>query len=190
MLVTSSGTGGTLAGVARYLKSRRAGVLTVLADPQGNAFRHGAPRRAQRRNSPPRSPGHRHRTRHRQFRVCADRRRAVTVSDAEAAELLLVACARRACRWARAADVTSRARCGSRAVSGPGTVVTILCDTGAKYRQRLFDRDWPSGLERYAEGAADFPTSRPEVQSCGGDAGARHRGHEIGLARRPCDESS
>jgi len=31
---------GTLAGVARYLKSRRAGVLTVLADPQGSSLGH------------------------------------------------------------------------------------------------------------------------------------------------------
>ena len=43
---------------------------------------------------------------------------------------------------------------------GPGhVIVTILCDTGAKYRPRLFDRDWlaSKGLERFADGARDFP---------------------------------
>ena len=43
---------------------------------------------------------------------------------------------------------------------GPGhTIVTVLCDTGAKYLSRLFNRDWlaSKGLERFADGARDFP---------------------------------
>src|SRR5580704_3513988 len=43
--VAASGTGGTLAGVSEYLKSRSASVRTVLADPPGSALyefiRHG-----------------------------------------------------------------------------------------------------------------------------------------------------
>src|ERR1700690_2487610 len=35
--VAASGTGGTIAGVSEYLKSRRSGVRTVLADPPGSA---------------------------------------------------------------------------------------------------------------------------------------------------------
>jgi cysteine synthase A len=36
--VAASGTGGTLAGVSRYLKSRSANVRTVLADPPGSSL--------------------------------------------------------------------------------------------------------------------------------------------------------
>ena len=36
--VAASGTGGTVAGVSEYLKSRRASVRTVLADPPGSAL--------------------------------------------------------------------------------------------------------------------------------------------------------
>src|ERR1700728_5011703 len=43
--VSASGTGGTLAGVSEYLKSRRPAVRTVLADPPGSSLyefiRHG-----------------------------------------------------------------------------------------------------------------------------------------------------
>ena len=38
--VCSTGTGGTLAGVARYLKERKPGVRIVLADPMGSALYH------------------------------------------------------------------------------------------------------------------------------------------------------
>ena len=36
--VTSTGTGGTLGGISRYLKKQNPKVLTVLADPQGSAL--------------------------------------------------------------------------------------------------------------------------------------------------------
>src|SRR5580658_6492787 len=36
--VAASGTGGTVAGVSEYLKSRNSGVRTVLADPMGSAL--------------------------------------------------------------------------------------------------------------------------------------------------------
>lgn len=38
--VCATGTGGTLAGVARYLKERKPSVRTVLADPMGSALYH------------------------------------------------------------------------------------------------------------------------------------------------------
>ena len=158
--VTSSGTGGTLAGVARYLKSRRAGVLTVLADPQGSSLGHFV-RHGELKASGPGSItegiGIARVTANFESAPIDD---AVTVSDAEA-----VHCVYRLLREeglsvgaSSGVNVAGAVRVARRL--GPGhTVVTILCDTGAKYRQRLFDRDWlaSKGLERYADGAADFP---------------------------------
>ncbi|MFO1457580.1 MAG: cysteine synthase A [Steroidobacteraceae bacterium] len=158
--VTSSGTGGTLAGVARYLKSRRAGVLTVLADPQGSSLGHFV-RHGELKASGPGSItegiGIARVTANFEAAPIDD---AVTVSDAEAVHYVY--------RLLREEGLSVGASSGVNAAGavrvarrlGPGhTVVTILCDTGAKYRQRLFDRDWlaSKGLERYAEGAADFP---------------------------------
>ncbi|MGH8264967.1 MAG: pyridoxal-phosphate dependent enzyme, partial [Steroidobacteraceae bacterium] len=50
---------------------------------------------------------------------------------------------------------------------GPGhTIVTVLCDGGAKYGTRLYDRRWleDRGLERFADGATDYPSYEEPYQ--------------------------
>ena len=50
---------------------------------------------------------------------------------------------------------------------GPGhTVVTVLCDGGAKYQSRLFNREWlmHKGLSQYAPAA---PAGAPVAISAG-----------------------
>jgi cysteine synthase A len=158
--VTSSGTGGTLGGVARYLKSRRADVRTVLADPQGSSLchfvRHGA-LQAHGPGSITEGIGI--------ARVTANFEgapidAALTVSDAEAVHHVYRLLREEGLSLGASSGVNVGGAVRVARQLGPGhTVVTILCDTGAKYRPRLFDRDWlvSKGLERFADGATDFP---------------------------------
>lgn len=158
--VTSSGTGGTIAGVARFLKAQRAGVLTVLADPQGSSLYHYV-RRGVLASSGPGSItegiGIGRVTANFDGAPVDD---AVCISDAEAVyhtyRLL-----HDEGLWLGASsgvNVAGAVRVARRL--GPGhTVVTILCDTGAKYRPRLFDRGWleQKGLLAFADGSTLFP---------------------------------
>jgi cysteine synthase A len=158
--VASSGTGGTLGGVSRYLKSRRADVRLVLADPQGSSLchylRHGE-LKAHGPGSITEGIGI--------ARITANFDgapidAALTVSDAEAV-YYVYRLLREEGLWLGASsgvNVGGAVRVARQL--GPGhTIVTILCDTGAKYRARLFEREWlvSKGLERFADGATDFP---------------------------------
>ena len=162
--MASSGTGGTLGGVARYLKSRRADVRTVLADPQGSSLCHFVRHGELQAHGPGSITEGIGIARITANFAGAPIDEALTVSDAEAVVLRLPPAARgrpvpRREQWHQRRGAVRMAR-----RLGPGhTIVTILCDTGAKYRQRLFDRQWlvSKGLERYAEGATDFPVYDP-----------------------------
>jgi cysteine synthase A len=158
--VTSSGTGGTLGGVARYLKSRRADVLTVLADPQGSSLchyvRHGT-LQAHGPGSITEGIGIARVTANFEGAPVDD---AVTVSDAEAVYYVYRLLREEGFSLGASSGVNVAGAVRVARRLGPGhTVVTILCDSGAKYRARLFDREWlaAKGLDRHADGATDFP---------------------------------
>ncbi len=158
--VTSSGTGGTLGGVARHLKSRRAGVLAVLADPQGSSLahyvRHGT-LKARGAGSITEGIGIARVTANFEGTPLDD---AVTVSDAEAVYYVYRLLREEGFSVGASSGVNVAGAVRVARRLGPGhVVVTILCDTGAKYRPRLFDRAWLTarGLERHADGATDFP---------------------------------
>ncbi len=158
--VASTGTGGTLGGVARYLKSQRPDVRIVLADPQGSSLCHFVRRgtlRAQGTGSITEGIGIARLTANLEGAPIDD---ALTVSDAEAVHYVY--------RMLREEGLSLGASSGvnvagalrvARQLGAGHTIVTILCDTGAKYRPRLFDRDWlqSKDLVRYADGATDFP---------------------------------
>jgi cysteine synthase A len=158
--VTSSGTGGTLGGVARFLKAQRVGVLAVLADPQGSSLYHYVRRGVLEPCGPgsiTEGIGIGRVTANFDGAPVDD---ALCISDAEAVHhtyRLL----RDEGLWLGASsgvNVAGAVRVARRL--GPGhVIVTILCDSGAKYRPRLFDRGWleQKGLAAYADGAADFP---------------------------------
>ncbi|GAB4374460.1 MAG: cysteine synthase A [Acidobacteriota bacterium] len=149
-VVMGAGTGGTISGVGRFLKERRADVSVVLADPEGSVYRpwveSGEPRAEGcsilEGVGIGRVPG------------CFDRDvidDALTVPDQDAVDEvyrllwdeglfvggssgLSVAAA---VRWARDAGRGRR-------------IVCNLCDSGARYRSTLFDADWLArhGLRR------------------------------------------
>lgn len=158
--VTSSGTGGTIGGVARYLKSRRQDVLTVLADPQGSSLAHyvrNGELRAHGPGSITEGIGIARVTANFEGAPVDD---AVTISDAEAVHHVYRLLREEGLSLGASSGVNVAGAVRIARRLGPGhVIVTILCDTGAKYRPRLFDRDWLASrqLERYADGAGDFP---------------------------------
>ena len=162
--VAATGTGGTLGGVARFLKSRRPDVHIVLADPQGSSLchfvRHGE-LQALGPGSITEGIGIARITAN--F-AAAPIDAALTISDAEAVYYVYRLLREEGLSLGASSGVNVAGAVRVARRLGPGhTIVTILCDTGAKYRPRLFDRDWlvSKGLERHADGATDFPVYDP-----------------------------
>ena len=141
--VAASGTGGTLGGVSEYLKSRNQRVRTVLADPPGSALfeyiRNGA-LKTTGAGSITEGIGIGRVTANMLDAPVDD---AVHVEDPET-----VACVYRLLREeglflgsTSGVNVTAATRVARQL--GPGhLIVTVLCDTGAKYLSRLYNREW------------------------------------------------
>jgi cysteine synthase len=145
--VASTGTGGTLGGISRYLKrvSTETGrkVQTVLADPQGSSLyhwlRHGE-LKATGPSSITEGIGIGRVTANLEGAPLDD---ALHVTDVE--------CVRTVYRLLREEGLFLGSTSGVNVAAavqiakrlGPGhTIVTILCDNGAKYQSRLFNRKW------------------------------------------------
>jgi cysteine synthase A len=141
----SCGTGGTLAGVARHLKSKKPGVRIVLADPmgsglhswvktgemkaEGNSITEGI---GQASNVPGNLEGARG--------VIDD---AVQVPDPEALEQVFDLLQHEGLSIGGSAGINVAAAIRVARAMGPGhTVVTILCDGGARYQSKLFNPDF------------------------------------------------
>jgi cysteine synthase len=138
----SCGTGGTLAGVGRFLKNKKPGVRIVLADPmgsglhswvktgemkaEGNSITEGI---GQASNVPGNLEGARG--------VIDD---AVQVPDPEALEQVFDLLQHEGLSIGGSAGINVAAAIRVARAMGPGhTVVTILCDGGARYQSKLFN---------------------------------------------------
>lgn len=141
--VTSTGTGGTLGGVSRYLKKRSGRVQTVLADPQGSSLYEWILRGELKATGPSSITegigiG----------RVTANLEgapidTAVHVPDTECVHYVYRLLREEGLFLGSTSGVNVAAAVQVARRLGPGhTIVTILCDTGAKYQSRLFDRQW------------------------------------------------
>jgi cysteine synthase A len=141
--VAASGTGGTLGGVADYLKSRSPRVRTVLADPPGSAlyeYIRSGTLKATGSGSITEGIGIGRVTANMQDAPVDD---AVHVPDTES-----VACVYRLLRQeglflssTSGVNVAGAIRVAREL--GPGhVVVTVLCDSGSKYLSRLYNREW------------------------------------------------
>jgi cysteine synthase A len=141
--VAASGTGGTVAGVSEYLKSRNAGVRTVIADPPGSALyeyiRHGAVK-ITGSGSITEGIGIGRITANMQDAPIDD---AVYVEDAQTVRYVYRLLREEGLFVSSTSGINVAAAVQVARDLGPGhTVVTILCDSGAKYVSRLFNRDW------------------------------------------------
>ena len=141
--VAASGTGGTLAGVSEYLKSRRPGVRTVLADPPGSSMyqyiRHGVVK-ATGSGSITEGIGIGRITANMQGAPIDD---AVHIEDAETVRYVYRLLREEGLFVSSTSGINVAAAVQVARDLGPGhTVVTVLCDTGSKYLSRLFNREW------------------------------------------------
>jgi cysteine synthase A len=141
--VSASGTGGTLAGVSEYLKSRNPRVRTVLADPPGSALyefiRNGA-LKATGSGSITEGIGI--------GRITANMKdapidAALHIEDAETVTCVYQLLRTEGLFVSSTSGVNVAAATRVARELGPGhVIVTVLCDSGAKYLSRLFNPEW------------------------------------------------
>ena len=156
--VAATGTGGTLAGVARFLKSKSRSVRCVLADPPGSSlyeyFRTGT-LKATGSGSITEGIGI--------GRITANLKDApvdgaVHVPDADTVRCVYRLLYEEGLFLGSTSGINVAGALEVARQLGPGhTIVTMLCDGGAKYQSRLFNRAWleEKGL------AASAPTPAP-----------------------------
>ncbi len=152
--VASSGTGGTLAGTAEFLKSKRASIRTVLADPPGSALYEFI------RNGEVKATGKSSITEGIGIGRVTDNFRdapvdaAVHVEDPETVATVYRLLHEEGLFLGSTSGINVAAAVRVARELGPGhTIVTILCDGGAKYGSRLYNRQWltEKGLLEAAE---------------------------------------
>jgi cysteine synthase A len=151
--VAATGTGGTLAGVSEFLKARNRGVRCVLADPPGSSlyeyFRSGT-LKATGGGSITEGIGI--------GRVTANLEGAPIDSAVHVPDSDTVSCVYRLLNeeglfLGSTSGINVAAALKVAGELGQGhTIVTMLCDGGAKYQSRLFNRAWleEKGLIAYA----------------------------------------
>jgi cysteine synthase A len=148
----ATGTGGTLAGVAHYLKSKSPRVRIVLVDPPGSALYHYV------KDGELKSDGGSSITegigtgRVTQNLAGAPIDDALRVSDHETVQFVYRLLREEGLLLGSTAGINVAAAYRLARQLGPGhTIVTILCDGGAKYQSRLFNPAW---IREHGFGAA------------------------------------
>ena len=139
----AAGTGGTFAGVSHALKSQRASVRCVLADPPGSSLyeyvRNGA-LKATGSGSITEGIGIGRVTANLQDAPIDD---AVHIEDTETVRQVYALLYAEGLFLGSTSGINVAAAVAVARELGPGhTVVTMLCDGGAKYQSRLFNRAW------------------------------------------------
>ena len=143
--VAATGTGGTYAGVALFLKERREAVRCVLADPDGSALYSWATSGELRAEGSSITEGIGN------SRVTANLADApiddaVRIDDQEALGTIYQMLWKEGLFMGGSVGINVAAAVETARRLGPGhRIVTVLCDGGDRYRSRLYDRDWLAG---------------------------------------------
>jgi len=139
----ATGTGGTLAGVAAFLKSQSSAVRIVLVDPPGSSLYHYI------KDGELKSDGGSSITEGIGIgRVTANLAGApiddaLRISDSETVHFVYRLLREEGLLLGSTAGINVAAAVKLARQFGPGnTVVTVLCDGGARYQSRLFNRTW------------------------------------------------
>ncbi len=161
--VCSSGTGGTFAGVSEYLKSRRRSIRCVLADPPGSSLYEYV------RNGTLKATGSGSITEGIGIgRVTANLKDApiddaVHIEDPETVRFVYRLLREEGLFLGSTSGINVAAAVRVARELGPGhTVVTVLCDGGAKYQSRLFNPEWLQ--QKGLLSAAGTSTPRPPIE--------------------------
>jgi len=140
--VSAVGTGGTLAGTARYLKEKNPKVRIVLADPQGSALYswvHTGELKAEG-SSITEGIGTTRITANLEGTPVDD---AVRVGDPEAVRMVYRLLREEGLFVGGSTGINVCGAVETARKLGPGhTIVTLLCDRGSLYFKRLFNADW------------------------------------------------
>lgn len=158
--VTGSGTGGTIAGVSKYLKGKNTNIKVVLADPQGSGLanrvnygvmydtveKEGKRRRHQVDTMVEGVGLNRLTWNFKQGEHCIDE--AIRVSDSQATKMAKFLCVNDGLFWGLSAAVNCVAAVKTALKYGPGQkIVVIACDSGARH------------LSKFWKVAADVPST-------------------------------
>lgn len=140
--VTSTGTGGTLAGVAMYLKEKKPTIKNILADPMGSAlYSYIKTGETQSEGSSiTEGIGNSRVTANMEGAPIDD---AIRVDDHECVKVVYRLLKEEGLFVGGSTGINVAAAVALAKQLGPGhTIVTILCDSGGRYQSRLFNREW------------------------------------------------
>ncbi|MEB3166400.1 MAG: cysteine synthase A [Cyanobacteriota bacterium] len=143
--VAATGTGGTYAGTALFLKERDPRIRCVLADPHGSALHAWATRGqlVSEGSSVTEGIGNSRVTANLEGAPIDD---AVRIDDQSALETIYGLLWREGLFMGGSVGINVAAALETARRLGPGhRIVTVLCDSGDRYRSRLYDRDWLAG---------------------------------------------
>jgi cysteine synthase len=140
--VAATGTGGTYAGVALYLKEKNPAVRCVVADPMGSGL-YSYIKTGEisiEGSSITEGIGNSRITANMENVPIDD---AIQVTDPEALEVVFKLLRQDGLFVGGSVGINVAAAVQMARQMGPGkTIVTILCDGGARYQSRLFNPDW------------------------------------------------
>ena len=138
----STGTGGTLAGVAQYLKEQKPSIRVVLADPMGSGLYHYVKDGEMKveGNSVTEGIGNSRVTQNLAGTPIDD---AVQIDDPTALSVLYCLLKEEGLYLGGSSGINVAAAVELARQMGPGhTIVTVLCDGGDRYRSRLYNPEW------------------------------------------------
>jgi cysteine synthase A len=140
--VTSTGTGGTFAGVAMYLKEKNPAIKCVLADPMGSGL-YSYVKTGEIKiegNSITEGIGNSRITANMEGAPADD---AIQIDDTEAIRAVYQLLRKDGLFMGGSTGINVAAAVALAKQMGPGhTIVTILCDSGSRYQSRIFNHEW------------------------------------------------
>ncbi len=140
--VTSTGTGGTYAGVGMYLKEKNPAIKCVVADPMGSGLysyiKTGEIK--MEGNSITEGIGNSRITANMEGTPADD---AIRIDDEEAIRVVYQLLRQDGLFMGGSTGINVAASIALAKHMGPGhTIVTLLCDSGSRYQSRLFNPEW------------------------------------------------
>lgn len=140
--VAATGTGGTYAGVAMYLKDQNPAVQTVVADPMGSGLYSYVKTGdiAPTGSSITEGIGNSRITANMEGAPIDD---AIQIDDQECLRVVYQLLHRDGLFMGGSVGINVAAAVALAKQMGPGhTIVTVLCDSGSRYQSRLYNPDW------------------------------------------------
>jgi cysteine synthase len=140
--VAATGTGGTYAGVAMFLKEKQPNIKCVVADPMGSGL-YSHIKTGEINivgNSVTEGIGNSRITANMEGAPIDD---AIQVEDPEAIRVIYQLLHKEGLFMGGSVGINVGAAVALAKQLGPGhTIVTVLCDSGTRYQSRLFNREW------------------------------------------------